>query len=144
MLKSSRQHFYANIPLTSKILSCVSCFLVIPEILVRIFKRLTADQIYSCHNWQKLPQQVQTQLSTISSTFFQILLHFQNVHKILAILKKNSPSELQYVRSNSFWKMWLLECPETPVSERLFEINVLSGRKHCCSVHESTFMLMFH
>ena len=91
LLKSSRQHFQPNVPLISNKLSSVSCLLVRSEILGPLFNTLTAAEIHSFHNWQKLLQQVQTRLSSKASTFLQVLLHFRNLYKVLSILKKRSP-----------------------------------------------------
>ena len=131
LLKSSRQHFQPNVPLISNKLSSVSCLLVRSEILGPLFNTLTAAEMHSCHNWQKLLQQVQTRLSSKASTFLQVLLHFRNLYKVSSILKKRSPLQLQYVRSYCFRKMWFFEYLKTPVLEHPLEINVLRGPKHC-------------
>ena len=68
-LKSARQHFYANFPLISNKLSYVSCHLVGSQILRPFFNTLTAYHMHSCRNWEKLPQQVQPQLSSKQKTF---------------------------------------------------------------------------
>ena len=69
LLKCVPQNFDATFPLISNKLSCVSCPLIQSEISGLLFNTLTANHIYSCHNWQKLPQQLQTQLSSKPSTF---------------------------------------------------------------------------
>ena len=48
---------------------CLSCLLVGYEILGPVLNRLTNDHMYSCHNWEKLTQQVQTILSSKPTTF---------------------------------------------------------------------------
>ena len=63
LLKSRGQHFDANVPLISHKLSSVACLLVGSEILAPLFNTLTARHMYSSHNWQKLTQQVEMQLS---------------------------------------------------------------------------------
>ena len=75
-LKSARSHFYANSLLISNKLSCVSCVLVASEILRPFSNMLTADHKYSCHNWEKFPQQVQLQLSPQRKTFFGSFIGF--------------------------------------------------------------------
>ena len=76
LLKFARQQFYANVPLISNKLSCVSCLLVGSEMLGHFFETLTADHMYSCDNWQKLPQQIQGQLSSKPSTSSQSFIKF--------------------------------------------------------------------
>ena len=68
LLKSARELFYANVPLISNKLSCVSCLLVGSEILKPLFTTLMADDMYCCCNWQKIQQQVQSQVSPKPST----------------------------------------------------------------------------
>ena len=87
LLKSSRQHFYTNFPLTSNKLSCVSCLLVRSEMLGSSFNTLTADHMYSCHNWQKFPQQIQTQISSKVKIFSGSVIAFLKSTKILSIPK---------------------------------------------------------
>ena len=69
LLKSGRQHFFANVPLISNKLSCGSCLLVGSEFLGPLFNTFTGDQVYSCYNWQKVWQKVRTQLSSKPSSF---------------------------------------------------------------------------
>ena len=76
VLRSARQHFYANFPLISKRLSCVSYFLVGSEIVGPFFNTLTADNMYSCHSWQKFPQQVQPQSPSKPQFFSAIFTAF--------------------------------------------------------------------
>ena len=76
LLKSSRQKFYAKFQLISKKLSCVSCGFVGCEILGSFFKMLTADHMYSCHNWGKFPQEFQVQLSSKLEVFFWSVIAF--------------------------------------------------------------------
>ena len=64
LLKSARQPFYDNFPLKSNKLSCLSCLIVRSVILGPFFNTLTTDQMYSCHKWDKFPQQAQTELSS--------------------------------------------------------------------------------
>ena len=76
MLKSARQHFYPNVSLISKKLSFVSCLLVVCEILVPLFNTWMIDHMYSCHNSEKLTQEVQKQLSSKPSTFSGSFIEF--------------------------------------------------------------------
>ena len=76
LLKSARQHFYANFPLISNKLNCVSCILVGSEIIGPFFNTLTADHTYSYHNWEKFTQQVQTQLSSKPKIFSGSVIEF--------------------------------------------------------------------
>ena len=76
LMKSAQQHLSANLPLISNKLSCVSWLLVRSEILGPFSKMLTADHKYPCHNWEKLSQQVQPQLSSKRKTFFASFVLF--------------------------------------------------------------------
>ena len=76
LLNFAQQHFYANLPLISKILTCVWCLLVGSRILGPLFNRLTDDHMFSSHNWQKLQQQVQMELSSKPSTFSSNFIAF--------------------------------------------------------------------
>ena len=68
LLKSARQQVYANFQLISKKLNCVCCFFVRWKILGPFSNIGTADHKYSCHNWEKFPQQVQPQVSSKGKT----------------------------------------------------------------------------
>ena len=76
LLTFPRQHFYANVPLISSKLSCVWCLLVRCQILRPLFNTLMVAQMHFCHNWQKFPQQVQTQLSSKPWTFSSNFIAF--------------------------------------------------------------------
>ena len=76
LLKSARQHFYANVPLISHNLSFVACLLVGSEILGPLLNTVTAHHMYSCHRWQKLQEQVQSELSSKPSTFSRDCIAF--------------------------------------------------------------------
>ena len=89
-------------------------FLLRSEILGLFRNMFTTDHMYSCHKWEKFPQQVPTLLSQKRKTFSKILLHFSNLHKILPILK----TKVSFIAS-IFWKLLtptnvvtsILECP---------------------------------
>ena len=142
--KSSKQHFYANIPLFSKKLSWVLCLLVGSESFGPLFNTLTAAHMHSSHNSEKLGPYIQPQLLSKPSTFSASFISFSKSTYNFEIFEKKSTSQLQYVRSYCFQKMSLLECPKAPVLECPLQINVLRGPKHCGSLYSSTFMLMFH
>ena len=72
------------------------CLLVGFEILGPLLNTFSSDHMYSCHNWQELPKQIQTQLSLKPSNFLQVLLHFRNLHKLRAFLNKD-PFESLYM-----------------------------------------------
>ena len=76
ILKCARHQFYANFPLISNSLSCVSWLLVGSETLGQFSKMLTADHKYSCHNWGKFLQQLQPELSSKAETFFGSFIAF--------------------------------------------------------------------
>ena len=122
---------YVIFPLISNKVTCVSCLLVVSEMLGSAFKMLTENLMDSSHNRQKFLQRLPTQLSSkqknISQNFYCI---FEIYIKFWAFWKKRSPSYLQYFPSYCFQKMLLLECWKAPVSELPLELNVLSGPKH--------------
>ena len=76
LLKSKRQHLYANFPLISYKCNCQTCLLEASEILGLFFNTLTSDHMYSCYIWEKFLQQLQTQLSSKPKTFSQIFIAF--------------------------------------------------------------------
>ena len=76
LLKSARQRFYPNFPLISNKFSCLSYLLIGSEILEPFVNTLMADHMYSCHNWKKSLQQVQTQLSSKGKTFSGAFIAF--------------------------------------------------------------------
>ena len=66
---------------------------MVSKILGPLFNTLTAHHLYSCHNWQNLPQQVQTQLSSTPSTFSRSFIafpkytyNFQHFEKIITFI----------------------------------------------------------
>ena len=69
MLKCAPVHFYANVPLISNKLSVVWCLLDESDILEPLFNTLMGAHMYSCHNCQKVAQEVQTQLCSKPSRF---------------------------------------------------------------------------
>ena len=76
VLESARQHFYGTFPLISKKLKCLSCLLVGSEILGPSSNMLTDDQKCSCHNLEKIQEQVQPQFSSKRKTFFASFIDF--------------------------------------------------------------------
>ena len=144
LLKFSKQHFFANLPLISNKFSCLSCVLVGCETPGPFFKVLTADHIYSCHNREKFAQQVQTQLSSKPLTFSG---------NFIAILKSTENSEHFGKKINSipsiFPKLWFLKnvviwmpesfCFRTPSGNQR-----VKGSKTLMKFHGGTFVLMFH
>ena len=68
-------------------MSCVSCLLVGSESLGPFSNILTSDHKYPYHNSEKFLQEVEQKLSSKVKQFFEILLHFWNLHEILSVLK---------------------------------------------------------
>ena len=62
--------------------------LVSSQIFRLFVNTLTPADKYSLRNMQISWQQIQAPLSQKGKTFCYFLLHFQNVHEILSILKK--------------------------------------------------------
>ena len=71
LLKSTPKHFYPKLSLIQEKLSEKISLFVRSEILAVFGKRLTADHMYSCHNWDKFSQHVQTSLSSKIENIFQ-------------------------------------------------------------------------
>ena len=63
LTKSATEYFYPNFPLIQEILSWKNSLLVRSEILIFFVNTLTANNMSSPNNSEKLPQQVQTQIS---------------------------------------------------------------------------------
>ena len=109
LLKSAWQLSYANFPLISNKVSCVSCLLVGSQMLGSAFNTLTADQMYSCDNRDKFPQHVPTELYSKPKTFSAICIAILKS----TFWKKALPSYLRYFPSYWFRKMWLLWMPKS-------------------------------
>ena len=144
LLKFSKQHFCANLPLISNKFSCLSCVLVGCETPGPVFKVLTADHIYSCHNREKFAQQVQTQLSSKPWTFSG---------NFIATLKSTENSEHFGKKINSipsiFPKLWfpknaVIWMPESSCFRTPSGNQRVKGSKTLMKFHGSTFVLMFH
>ena len=97
--------FYINVKKKS---SNNASLLITSEILGLFGKRLTADQMNSLHNRDKLEDQFQTPLFPQRKTFSELFFAFSNLNKTLHILKENSSCIAQI-----FWK---LLTPENGVS----------------------------
>ena len=100
LLKSTPQHLYPKFPLIQVELSQKTSLFVRTEILGLLGNRLTLDHMYSCHNWKKFMQHVQTPLCQKLQIFSESLLHFFNLHKILGNLKK----KISFITS-FFWRL---------------------------------------
>ena len=78
LLKSGRQDFYPNFPLTKDKLSSKTSLSVIPKIWVLYVNKLTADHMYSRHNWENFAEYVQRPLTQKWKTFSGIFIQFSN------------------------------------------------------------------
>ena len=76
LLKSEQRQFYANSPLISRKLSCLSCLLVVAEVWGALSNMVRTNDKYSCHNWEKFLQKVQPQLSSKPKIFFASFITF--------------------------------------------------------------------
>ena len=76
MLKPARQGSYLMFLFISVKLCWKRFVLVRSEILGLFFNTLTANQMYSRQNWEKLPQQVEAKLSSNPEILFQIFIAF--------------------------------------------------------------------
>ena len=115
------------------------------KLLGLFFNPLTADHMYAAHNWEKIPQQVQTQLPSKPKTVSQIFISFWKYTWNFAHLeKKGSAYSLKYL--GIYWppKLCLLECKKVRVSEHPPGVNSSPGLKHCSNLRGITFILIFH
>ena len=76
--------------------------------------------------------------------FVDILLHFQNLHKILTILKKSLSLIASVFFNYSLRKTWILKGVAGFVSEHPLILNVLKGLKYCRTLQKRIFILRFH
>ena len=74
MLKSARQHFHLNFPLSQDNLSKKTSLLVRCEILGHFGNMLTAAHMSACHNSEKFQRHVQTPLSQTPERFSDIFI----------------------------------------------------------------------
>ena len=144
MLKTARPGFLPILLLISDKLSWKKSHLVRSEILGLCFNALTTYHMYSCRNWEKLPQQVQMQLSsklwTISEFFYCI---FEIYIQFYAFWRKRSASEVSDFGSYCLQLLLLHECLIASLSEHPSRVNVLTGPKHCWNLNCSTFYPIF-
>ena len=75
--------------------------------------------------------------------FFDISLHFQNLHKILNHLKKDLDLTAEVFPKLFSPKRQVVECIAGPVSKHPSAVNMLTGTKDCLSQQESTFIVIF-
>ena len=145
LLQSARLLFYPTSPLTQQKLrqktslfladlKCQHCLLTrsLPVACILLIIHLNSSKTFERHQRQN------------QTTFSRLLLIFQNLYKILRILKKRSTSYLKYFRTYSIRKTWLLECPKAPVSEHRSGNAVFTARKHCTNLHDCRLTLFFH
>ena len=69
---------------------------------------------------------------------------FQNLHKILNILKKKLSLITKAFRNCSLQKTWILECIISLASEYLSAINVLASPTHYRTLQNRTFILRLY
>ena len=93
MLKSARQHFHLNFPLSQDNLSKKTSLLVRCEILGHFGNMLTAAHMSACHNSEKFQRHVQTPLSQTPERFSDIFIPvLQSISKFSAFWKNRSAS----------------------------------------------------
>ena len=80
LLKLARQHFHPNFPLIKEKMSSKTSLPLWCEILGLFGKTLTADHMYSRHDWETFQQHVQTPLCqkhwTFSGIFYWIFARY--------------------------------------------------------------------
>ena len=81
LTKCARRHFYPNFPLIWDKVSDKTSFLVISEILGLFGNWLTADHMFSRHNWYKFVKHVKTLLFP-KPKIFSAFFYFWNLHKV--------------------------------------------------------------
>ena len=76
LLEPAPEIFYLNFPLIQDKTSSKTSPLVRFEILGLFANSFTADRMYSCHIWEKLPQQIQMLFSKKRKKFSAIFIAF--------------------------------------------------------------------
>ena len=76
LLEPAPEIFYLNFPLIQDKTSLKTSPLVRFEILGLFANSFTADRMYSCHIWEKLPQQIQMLFSKKRKKFSAIFIAF--------------------------------------------------------------------
>ena len=95
MLKSERQRFYPTFQLTIDKLSQKVAVSVRPEISVLFVNKLSANQMYSRHNWENFSQHVQRPLSQKRQTFTWIFIQYlESTQNVLYFQKKDQGHSL--------------------------------------------------
>ena len=88
LLKYAQQHFYPNFPLIQDNVSHKTSLLVTSGILGVFGNTLTANRMYSRHNWEKFPQHVQTPLPPKRKNFPEVFIAFSQSTKNFAHFEK--------------------------------------------------------
>ena len=88
LLKSTRQHFYANFSFMSDKVRCVSCLLVGSKMWGASFNALRLMTCVLVIMKMNSHDKSQRNYFQNQKHFLKLLLHFCNVHKILRISKK--------------------------------------------------------
>ena len=104
----------------------------------------TQWQVLSLSKSESLTKPIHMQLSQNLKRFFQLLFCISGIYIKFWILSKQSWAS-QVI---SYWnyrqeKAELLKSPKNPVSEHLWAVNMLKGRKHCLNPHGSIFVIFF-
>ena len=111
LLEPAPEIFYLNFPLIQDKTSSKTSPLVRFKILGLFANSFTADRMYSCHIWEKLPQHIQMVFSKKRKKLFcNFYCIFAIYKKFCWILTKRSASSLKYFGSYCPWQIWLLQC----------------------------------
>ena len=77
--------------------------------------------------------------------FFNLWLHFWNLHQLPNILKKKMTFILHVFPKLRTAKYTCLDkCSKSPISKHPSRVNVLRQPKHCWNLHDSTFLIFFN
>ena len=109
------------------------------EVLGLSGNTLSADNKYSRHYRETFTQRIRMRSLKFS-------LCFWNLNKFSKILKKKKKNEFhscKYLRDYWLWKTQLLKCLKGTVLEHPLGGDLLTCRKHCWNLHESTFFSFF-
>ena len=90
LAKSARQNLYPKFLWIQDKLSKKTSLSVRSEILGMFGNTLTVDHMYFRHNWEKLPQEIQTPLSQKPQTFSGIFITFLQSRQIFAHYEEES------------------------------------------------------
>ena len=127
-------------------ISLKSSVLVVSEMLRLFVNVLTPDEKYSLSLSVKAGvqrNQLKCNYLQFKKYFFNLFLHFRNIHQIWNTLKEKMQLISDFFLNLKTVKSWLLKCVKRALSENLWMLSIIKGPKHKLNLHGSIFVIFF-